>query len=84
LPASVLSYQLQQPLGCSRSKKTLMKILGVVRDDAHFTSEDLDKYAAAFRNPLSAVQVKALAALFGWSPPEELSEDGSGPAFQGS
>jgi hypothetical protein len=80
----VLSYQLQQPLGCSRIKKTLMKILGVVRDDAHFTSEDLDKYAAAFRNPLSAVQVKALAALFGWSPPEELSEDGSGPAFQGS
>jgi hypothetical protein len=56
----------------------------VVRDDAHITSEDLNKYVTVFRNPLSAVQVKALAALFGWSPPEEMREDGSSPAFQGS
>jgi hypothetical protein len=61
-----------------------MKTLGVVLDDAHITSEDLNKYVTVFHNPLSAVQVKALAALFGWSPPEEMREDGSSPAFQGS
>jgi hypothetical protein len=76
--------QLQQPLVCSRSKKILMKSLGVVRDDARITSEHLDKYVTAFHTPLSAVQVKALAALFGWSLPKEQSEDGLGPAIQGS
>jgi hypothetical protein len=76
--------QLQHPIGCSRSKKTLMKSLGVARDDACITSEDLDKYIAAFHNPLSAVQVKALAALFGWSLPKEQSEVGLGPDIQGS
>jgi hypothetical protein len=35
---------------------------------------DLERYSAAFSSPLSADQVRALAALFGWIPPDGLEE----------
>jgi hypothetical protein len=59
--------------GHSRSKKTLMHSLGVVSEEAGFSSEALDKYAVVFHNPMSETQIKALAALFGWSLPVELA-----------
>jgi hypothetical protein len=56
--------------------------LGVASDEACITYETLDKYAVLFHNPLSSVQIKALAALFGWSLPAELSDAGTTPAGQ--
>jgi hypothetical protein len=56
----------------------------MIHEDACITSEALDKYAVVFHNPLSVVQIKASAALFGWSPPEEKIKVGSDLASQGS
>jgi hypothetical protein len=48
-----------------------MKSLGVIHEEASISLKALDKSAALFSNPLTAAQIKALAALFGWSPPVE-------------
>jgi hypothetical protein len=60
-----------------------MKSLGVASEEASFTVEALDKYAAVFSNPMSATQIKALAALFGWSLPSDHDEVGLVPNSQG-
>jgi hypothetical protein len=51
-----------------------MKSLGVIHDDACIFSDALDKHASVFCNPVPEIQIKALAALFGWSLPEEQPE----------
>jgi hypothetical protein len=56
--------------------------LGVASNEAYITSEALDKYAAVFRNPLFSIQIKALVALFGWSPSTESSDARTTPAGQ--
>jgi hypothetical protein len=60
-----------------RSKRTLMKTLGVVSKGAAILSKALEKYAGIFSTPLSATQIKALAALFGWSSLDGLERDGA-------
>jgi hypothetical protein len=54
-----------------------MKTLGVVSEGATILSKALEKYAGTFSTPLSATQIKALAALFGWSSPDGLERDGA-------
>jgi hypothetical protein len=44
----------------------------MVLEEADVSSAALQKYAELFSNLLSAIQIKALAALFGWCPPEGL------------
>jgi hypothetical protein len=56
----------------SRSKKLLMDTHGM-----DISSAALQKYAELSSNPPSATQIRALAALFGWSPPEGLEEQGA-------
>jgi hypothetical protein len=56
-----------------------MNSLGMLLEEAEVSSAALQKYAELFSNPLSAIQIKALAALFGWSPPKGL--DGQGAAL---
>jgi hypothetical protein len=51
--------------------KTLMKSLGIVHEESTVSSDALDRYAVMFSNSLTAAQIKALAALFGWSPPAD-------------
>jgi hypothetical protein len=41
------------------------------------SSAALQKYAELSSNPPSATQIRALAALFRWSPPEGLEEQGA-------
>jgi hypothetical protein len=53
-----------------------MNTLGVVLEEADVSSATLQKYAELFSNPLSAIQIKALAALFGWCPPKGLEGQG--------
>jgi hypothetical protein len=60
-----------------------MKSLEVATEEASFTAEALDKYATVFSNPLSATQIKALVALFGWSPPSDHDEVGLVPNSKG-
>jgi hypothetical protein len=55
-----------------RSKKVLLNTLGMVPEEADVSSAARQKYAELFSNLLSAIQIKALAALFGWCPPEGL------------
>jgi hypothetical protein len=54
-----------------KSKKTIMKTLGVIRDGDSLSQEALDEYSRIFSKSLSQVQIQALASLFGWSLPEE-------------
>ena len=54
-----------------KSKKTIMKTLGVIRDGDSLSQEALDEYSRIFSKTLSQVQIQALASLFGWSLPEE-------------
>jgi hypothetical protein len=54
-----------------KSKKTIMKKLGVIRDGDSLSQEALDDYARIFSKSLSQVQIQVLASLFGWSIPEE-------------
>jgi hypothetical protein len=61
----------------SRSKKTLMKDLRIASDAVAVSPGALDSYASAFSKPLSSSQIRALAALFGWAPPEGLEEPGA-------
>jgi hypothetical protein len=49
----------------SRSKKVLLQALGAAVEDDVATFVSLKKYAELFSNHLSAIQIKALAALFG-------------------
>jgi hypothetical protein len=42
------------------------------------SSDALDRYAVMFSSPLTAAQIKALAALFGWSPPADQAILGEG------
>jgi hypothetical protein len=54
-----------------KSKKTIMKTLGVIHDGDSLSQEALEEYSSIFSNSLSQVQIQALASLFGWSLPEE-------------
>jgi hypothetical protein len=55
-----------------KSKKTIMKTLGVIRDGDSLSQEALDEYSRIFSTSLSQVQIQALASLFGWSLLEEM------------
>jgi hypothetical protein len=49
-----------------------MKALGMTPGDAAISSAEVEKYALVFTDPISVVQIRALAALFGWTPPDGL------------
>jgi hypothetical protein len=70
---STLSFSRSSPSAVLGVGK-LMKSLGVIHDDACIFSDALDKHASVFCNPVPEIQIKALAALFGWSLPEEQPE----------
>jgi hypothetical protein len=70
--ASLTVEQPRPSVARSRSKKVLLEALGAAVEDDVATSVSLQKYVELFSNPLLAIQIKALAALFGWPPPEGL------------
>jgi hypothetical protein len=53
--------------------KTVMRSLGIELERELVNQRTMDDYAKLFSGPLSASHVQALAALFGWSPPEGYS-----------
>jgi hypothetical protein len=55
-----------------RSKKQAMVALNIIEDNEGFSRQALDDYAKLFKNTLSRSHVQALAALFGWSVPDNL------------
>jgi hypothetical protein len=55
-----------------RSKKQAMVALNILEDNEGFSRQALDDYAKLFKNTLSRSHVQALAALFGWSVPDNL------------
>ena len=57
----------------SRAVKKAMKSLKVINDDDGCSQQALKDYAKVFKHPLSQCQVEALAVLFGWSVPVEVS-----------
>jgi hypothetical protein len=58
-----------------RSKKQAMVALNIIEDNEGFSRQALDDYAKLFKNTLSCSHVRALAALFGWSVPDNLEYD---------
>jgi hypothetical protein len=55
-----------------RYKKQAMVALNIIEDNEGFSRQALDDYAKLFKNTLSRSHVQALAALFGWSVPDNL------------
>jgi hypothetical protein len=55
------------PPEVSLPKRWPMRSLGVASEEEAIEKPALDDYAMVFQNPLSASQVRALAALFGWA-----------------
>jgi hypothetical protein len=53
------------------SRRTVMRSLDIELEHEHVNQKAMDDYAKLFSSPLSASHVQALAALFGWSPPED-------------
>lgn len=54
-----------------RAQTVLMRKLGIISDQEQMSQEARDAYAALFEHPLSRAQVAVLAALFGWTLPDE-------------
>ena len=52
------------------SRKTVMRSLVFELEHEHVNQKTMVDYVKLFSGPLSASHVQALAALFGWSPPE--------------
>ena len=55
----------------SSSRKTVMRSLDIELEHEHVCAKAMDDYAKLFSGPLSASHVQALAALFGWTPPDD-------------
>jgi hypothetical protein len=55
-----------------------MNTLGMDPEEVDVSSTALQKYGELFSIPLFATQIKALTALFCWSPPEGLEGHGAG------
>jgi hypothetical protein len=55
-------------------KTNILEELGIIssEDDEFISVKARDEYAKVFSKQLSEVHIKALAALFGWSVPEEF------------
>jgi hypothetical protein len=51
-------------------RKTVMRSLGIELEREQVNQRAIDVYAKLFSGSLSASHVQALAALFGWSPPD--------------
>ena len=55
----------------SRFKKRVMRSLDIISEQEGIDQQALEEYAKFFTQPLSASHIQALAALFGWSSPDE-------------
>jgi hypothetical protein len=56
----------------SKASKKAMRALRIINESDKITSDAIMEYALLFQRPLIQSHVDALAALFGWSTPEEL------------
>jgi hypothetical protein len=56
----------------SRATKQALRALHIISEAEGTTEDASEAYARVFKQPLSHNQVKALAALFGWTPPPDL------------
>lgn len=54
----------------TRIKKRVMRALDFVGEHERIDQNALDNYTKTFRQMLPAEHLKALTALFGWTPPE--------------
>uniref|UniRef100_A0A0A9B4A1 Uncharacterized protein n=1 Tax=Arundo donax TaxID=35708 RepID=A0A0A9B4A1_ARUDO len=60
---------LPPPPPSARPKKKVMLALDIVDQHEQVDEQALEEYATLFKHQLSDSHIKALAALFGWSPP---------------
>ena len=56
----------------SKASRKAMRALCIINESDKITSDAIMEYALLFQRPLIQSHVDALAALFGWSTPEEL------------
>jgi hypothetical protein len=56
----------------SKASKKAMRALRIINESDKITSDAIMEYALLFKRPLIQSHVDALAALFGWSTPEDL------------
>lgn len=54
-----------------KAQSVLMRKMGVLQDQEPLTEEAREAYARLFQQPLSRPQITALAALFGWTVPDD-------------
>jgi hypothetical protein len=56
----------------SKASRKAMRALRIINESDKITSDAIMEYALLFKRPLIQSHVDALAALFGWSTPEDL------------
>ena len=52
--------------------RKIMRAVGIITNNNGMDQRALDEYANLLKTPLSGSHIKALAALFGWQPPEDM------------
>ncbi|KAJ1273872.1 hypothetical protein BS78_05G018200 [Paspalum vaginatum] len=56
----------------TRIRRQVVRSLDIIDDNDGLDQQALDAYAQLFTHQLSESHVQALAALFGWAPPEDV------------
>ncbi|KAG2631280.1 hypothetical protein PVAP13_2NG014400 [Panicum virgatum] len=59
-----------------RAQAVLMRKLGIIGESEHISIDAQDDYACLFMQELSQTHIAALAALFGWSVPDDAEVRG--------
>jgi hypothetical protein len=56
----------------TRATKKIMKAVGIIAENEGIDQRAQEEYAILLKTTMSENHIKALAALFGWQPPEDL------------
>ena len=56
----------------NRATRKIMRAVGIITNNNGMDQRALDEYANLFKTPLPGSHIKALAALFGWQPSEDM------------
>lgn len=62
-----------------RAQTVLMKKLGLIAEEESLTEEARESYARLFEHPIPSSHVMALAALFGWTVPQDCNVGSAEP-----
>ena len=75
-PVKVPRRSRRLAIAARRAQAVLMRKLGIIGESEHISIDAQDDYARLFMQELSQTHIAALAALFGWSVPDDAEVQG--------